>query len=327
MADRILLLQLDGKIPNLALMRIAAHHRTRGDALELRIGPSVERQIWDDHDRVYASLVFGRTRPVAERLLEVHPSAVIGGSGWDLDVTLEGVGITTLEQDYGIYPGFAPSIGFTQRGCRFRCPFCIVPRAEGANRTEQSIADLWRGEPHPRKLVLLDNDFFGQPQWRERIAEIRDGGFSVSFNQGINACTLDAETAAAIASVDYRDDQMRRPRLYTSWDSRKDERRLLRGLEQLVDAGVAPGRIMVYMLIGYWPNESHEDRDYRRHRLREFGAIPYPMPYVRTPELLGFQRWVIGAYDKSIPWDEWRAARYQPRHLKRKVDQLSLLPA
>jgi hypothetical protein len=39
------------------------------------------------------------------------------------------------------------------------------------------------------------------------------------------------------------------------------------------------------------------------------------MPYVRTPELLGFQRWVIGAYDKRVPWSEWAGARYEPRNI------------
>ena len=39
------------------------------------------------------------------------------------------------------------------------------------------------------------------------------------------------------------------------------------------------------------------------------------MPYVRTPELIGFQRWIIGAYDKGVPWAEWQRARYQPRNL------------
>jgi hypothetical protein len=39
------------------------------------------------------------------------------------------------------------------------------------------------------------------------------------------------------------------------------------------------------------------------------------MPFVRTPELVGFQRWVIGAYDKRIPWRDWAAARYQPSNL------------
>lgn len=33
---RVLLWHLDGKLPNLALMRLAAHHRERGDTVELR---------------------------------------------------------------------------------------------------------------------------------------------------------------------------------------------------------------------------------------------------------------------------------------------------
>lgn len=32
----VLLLQLDGKIPNIALMRLAAHHRALGDVVVLR---------------------------------------------------------------------------------------------------------------------------------------------------------------------------------------------------------------------------------------------------------------------------------------------------
>ena len=55
---------------------------------------------------------------------------------------------------------------------------------------------------------------------------------------------------------------------------------------------------MVYMLIGYWPGESWRDRVYRQQRLRDFGRRPYPTPFVRTPEPVGFQRWAIGAYDK-----------------------------
>ena len=39
---------------------------------------------------------------------------------------------------------------------------------------------------------------------------------------------------------------------------------------------------MVYILIGDWPGETSLDREYRRQRLREFGARPYPMPFVGT---------------------------------------------
>jgi hypothetical protein len=315
---KVLLLHLDGKLPNLALMRVAAHHRAAGDAVLLRHAPTigaVEPHLGDAFDRVYASAIFERTRPVAERLLVVRPDAVVGGTGWDLGRTLADVGITTGAVDYSHYPHFAPSLGFTQRGCRLRCEFCVVPRKEGAAREGRSIAEIWRGEGHPRNLLLLDNDFFGVPSWRDRIAEIRAGGFRVCFSQGINARMISDEAAAALASVKYRDDAFKVPRIYTAWDSRDDEATLFRGLDRLRAAGVKPDHVMVYMLIGYWPGETHADREHRRRRLRSWGARPYPMPYARTPELLGYARWVIGAYDKGIPWEDWARARFQPAGL------------
>lgn len=101
---------------------------------------------------------------------------------------------------------------------------------------------------------------------------------------------------------------------------------LFRGLDRLAAAGVKPDHVMVYMLIGYWPGETHEDRDYRRRRLRAWGARPYPMPFHRTPELLGFSRWVIGAYDKSVPWAEWNRAHFEPRHLGDRSGRQRRLP-
>jgi hypothetical protein len=315
---RVRLYQLDGKIPNLALMRIAAHHRELGDAVELKIAGNIDalqNTLYEDKpDKVYASAIFTRTRFLAEFLSAMREDAVIGGTGWDLR-TLEQIGITTHATDYSIYPMFRQSLGFTQRGCRLKCEFCVVPKKEGAVRPEATIADIWRGEPWPKELLLLDNDFFGQPSWRDRIAEIRDGGFKVSFNQGINARCLTEEAAEAIASVDYRDDSMKVKRIYTAWDSKGDEERLFAGLNRLVKYGVKPDHIMVYMLCGFWPGETQADRDYRRAKLRAFGARPYPMPYERTKEIVGFQRWVIGAYDKRFTWEHWERAGYRPEKL------------
>jgi hypothetical protein len=88
-----------------------------------------------------------------------------------------------------------------------------------------SIADIWRGEPYPKHLHLLDNDFFGQPeeQWRARVAEILDGGFKVCFNQGINIRLITEQAAEWIAKLPYYDDQFKTRRLYTAWDNLKDE--------------------------------------------------------------------------------------------------------
>lgn len=313
----VILYQLDGKIPNLALMRIGAHYLEQGAAVELRWTHNVQRQLWDTAaELVFASLIFQQSRPHAERLLAEWPDAVIGGTGWDLERTLEDVGVlSTRRPNYALYPKFRQSIGFTQRGCRLRCPFCVVPRKEGAIRSEERIGDIWRGDPWPREILLLDNDFFGQPSWPSRIAELLEGDFKVSFNQGINARFLNDEAAAAIASVNYRDDSMKVRRIYTAWDNLKDERRLFEGLERLVRYGVKPDHIMCYLLVGFWPGETLASNLYRIEKLRDFGARPYPMPYVRTRELVGLQRWVIGAYDKRVSWDDWEAADYLPRRL------------
>jgi hypothetical protein len=306
-------------------MRIAAHHRLRGDSVELRHTGSPSRELWDDPHIVYASAIFEKTRPAVARLLEDFPHAIVGGTGVNLSGKLEDHGITTKVQDYSIYPGFRQSIGFSQRGCRLRCPFCVVPTKEGPMREEQHIKDVWRGDPWPREILLLDNDFFGQPNWQKRIDEIRAGNFKVSFNQGINARFLTDEAAEAIASINYRDDSMRDRRIYTAWDNRKDEERLFAGLGRLVKYGVRPDHIMVYMLIGYWPGETDDDRLYRVEKLREFGARPYPMPFVRTPALVGFQRWVVGAYYKRVEWSDWRAANYRPENLTSVSSVLSVV--
>lgn len=317
---RVLLLHLDGKLPNIALMRISAHHKARGDEVTFRLANKVKTLAppfyEEPFDRVYGSLIFEDTRPLAEFARHLYPGIILGGTGWDLATTVEQFGIGTLEQDYTIYPKYRHSIGFSQRGCRLRCPFCVVPRKEGAVSEVTTINGIWRGEGHPKEIALLDNDFFGQPSWRDRIVEIREGGFKVCFNQGINARALDDETAAAIASVQYKDDQFKRPRLYTAWDSIGSEKRLFAGLRALVRHGVRPDHLMVYMLIGFEDDTSVDGWEYRRAKLREFGARPYPMPFDRTAEAVGFARWVTGAYDKrGVSWPAWVLADYQPRKL------------
>jgi hypothetical protein len=330
---RILLLQLDGKIPNIALMRISAHHKAKGDEVVFQQAGSfraLDVGLFDDFDNVYASLIFSRTRPLAEYLSEIYPNAIIGGTGWNVELKLEDIGITTPELDYSIYPRYKHSIGFTQRGCRLRCAFCCVPKKEGLVKEESVIAQIWRGESYPKHLLLLDNDFFGQPNWQKRIDEIRGGDFKVCLTQGINARMLTDETASAIASINYYDDQFKKPRVYTAWDNRKDEARLFAGLSALKKHGINPDNIMVYMLIGFWPGETAEDREYRRAKLRKFGCRPYPMPFFTTEEwreifwkrttprireLDGFKRFVLGAYDKRFSWSDWARAQYRPEKL------------
>ena len=87
------------------------------------------------------------------------------------------------------------------------------------------------------------------------------------------------------------------------------------GIKALLKHGVLPRHLVVYLLLGFYKWSDFSDWDRRRRELREMNIFPYPMPYHRTREAVGFQRWVIGHYDKRVSWKEWEEARYQPKNL------------
>src|SRR3990167_5514384 len=233
------LTQLDGALPNLALMKLSSWHRERGDDVWLTY--SIEPDLFEpSYDLVYGSSIFKFSAPRVERFRRAWPNAIIGGTGTACTWTVEEFTGQWERYDYSGYPKFRESIGFTQRGCRLKCPFCVVPAKEGKPRSENTIADIWRGEPWPKKIHLLDNDFFGNPQWRDRIAEIREGKFRVCLSQGINVRLIDDKTAAALASIEYRNTGFNERKLYTAWDNMKDEKVFFSGVDTLERAGIPP---------------------------------------------------------------------------------------
>ena len=311
---KIRLTHLDGKLPNLALMKLAHWHKANGDEVSLARHPS-QSMMEGAYDVVYGSSIFGWSSNVVARLKAAYPDAIIGGTGTGDFVTVEShLGVEEYEHyDYSIYPEYPFSIGFTQRGCRLNCGFCVVPKKEGKPRALNTIYDIWRTGT-PRCVVLLDNDFFGQPtdDWQSRLNEIHEGGFKVSFNQGINIRLVYPEAAAALATIRYSDDQFKTRRLYTAWDNVGQEKIFFRGLEMLKDAGIPASHLMVYMLIGYKPGETMEEILYRYQLLKDAGCKPFPMVYDNLdPKLKKFQRWVIRRYDDIVPWETFSTVSYR----------------
>jgi hypothetical protein len=173
----VLLFQIDGKLPNLALMRLSTWHKARGD--EVTLLDSV-RDLWfESPDLVYCSSIFTTSESKRQVLKDRFPEAIVGGDGyfpvWN-DYTIIGRGVgsnlrqviqdcdpETLAPDYSLYPHFTASLGYSQRGCRLDCGFCRMKTREGEARGVASLRTIWRGEPYPKHIHLLDNDFFGQP--------------------------------------------------------------------------------------------------------------------------------------------------------------------
>ena len=129
---RIGLTDVDGHhFPNLALMKIAAYHKSIGDSVEWA------SPLFGHYDRVYKSKVFTFTpdddTPYACEVVK-------GGTGYgmyeDLPEEIDGIC-----PDYSIYPQFTAAYGFLTRGCPNRCPWCIVPKKEGSIRAYSDIEE------------------------------------------------------------------------------------------------------------------------------------------------------------------------------------------
>lgn len=334
---KVRLTQIDGKLPNLALMKLASYHRERGDTVHFTHSatPRFEEKFAGepDYDVVYGSAIFSFSRDKVARFRAEFPNAIIGGT-WDTtnNVTVEDVIGEHQHYDYSDYSKFTASIGFTQRGCRLKCGFCVVPRKEGKPHSVSTIPQIWRGSPYPKHVHLLDNDFFGQPrdQWEARLDEIRLGHFKVCLNQGINIRMIDDAAAAGLASIDYRDDSFSQKRIYTAWDNVGDEGRFFKGMDILEKHGIPPTHVLAYMLIGYDKRETWERLLYRFERMRKRGIKPYPMLYdpavnkykqmqagdascnelVRRKMTLGdFQRWAIGRYYQVCKFVDYKAKK------------------
>jgi hypothetical protein len=306
---RVRLTQIDGKLPNLALMKLSAFHRARGDdtVLTRELEPAATE---GEFDTVYASSIFTFSKQRLERFLSAFPQAIIGGTGTESLRTVEDtiIGSEYERYDYTLYPEFPFSIGFTQRGCRLSCKFCVVPKKEGKPRSVNTIYDIWQHE-REKKIMLLDNDFFGQSKdaLAARVTEIIDGKFKVCFNQGINVRLIDDEAAYWLARIKYYDDSFMSRRLYTAWDNLRDEKIFFDGVERLAKAGVPSRHLMAYMLIGYDPTEDWERIMYRFNKMVELDIKPYPMVFNnKRLDLKRFQKWVVRRYYKVVSWEEFK---------------------
>lgn len=311
---RVRITQLDGALPNLAVLNLASWHRSRGD--EVRVTRRIERDLFEgSYDRVYGSVLFDFSRERLKRFRAEWPGALVGGTGAGHDQLGVGVAAVTGEThrgfDYSDYPQFTASIGYTSRGCRLRCKFCVVPLKEGRPQETCTMEEIWRGETYPRTVHLLDNDFFGQPEpaWRARVQEMQEGHFKVCLSQGVNVRLLTQAQANALAQIEYRNTQFTQRRLYCAWDNLGDEAVFFRGIDHLERAGIDPQHIMVYMLVGFDPKETWERIWQRFSRMVSRGVRPYPMVYARDRrDLRAFQRWVVMGLYRRIPWEEYNVS-------------------
>jgi hypothetical protein len=271
-------------------MKISAFHKQHGHEVEM-----YQPLFRQKYDKVYASKIFSFSDG---SLLD--DGMDIGGAGYSIEKILPDE-IERLVPDYSIY-GYEHSLGYLMRGCRLNCDFCIVPKKEGMARSVRTIMNVWT-QRDSKFITLLDNDFFGNPEWRDRIAEIKLHGLTVCFCQGLNIRNITTEQAEALASIRFINQNRTKKQVFFAWDNINEEKQIRRGIKKCMDAGIRPAQMAFFVLIGF--NTTHEEDMHRVETLRGFGCDPYVMPYNKAdPYQKKFARWVNHkAIFKSVPWN------------------------
>lgn len=209
---RIALIDVDGKAqkkkhwggtahPNLALCKIAAYHKAKGDVVE-----------WYDplfgghYDKAYMSKVFNFSEDYP---YYVDADEVIkGGTGYDLRSKLQQE-IDDTQPDLSFYPMVPQdtAYGFLTRGCPNKCNWCVVPRKEGAIKPYWSIERVLNGK---KKAVLMDNNILAAGDYcMKQLAIIAETGVKVDFNQALDARLVTDEIASYLARIKWLDNRIR----------------------------------------------------------------------------------------------------------------------
>jgi len=282
---KIGLIDIDSKIPNLALMKISAYYKLLKNEVTL-----TSPLFADQFDRCFASKIFDYTNMP---LLPIWTQLGGSGSKEDNEKKLD-PHTENLMPDYSLY-NCDYSIGFTSRGCNRKCPFCIVPKKEGRWTSVADICQFWDGQD---RIMLLDNSMNTNNHWFEHIMnQLISKKIKVDFSQGLDIRYLNDKQAYLLSKVRLW------KRIHFSWDSTKIEKQVRKGIEILHRHNVR--YIMFYVLIGF--NSTPEDDLYRVETLRGLGVDPFVMPYDKFDDYQRrFARWVNHkAIFKSVKWKDY----------------------
>lgn len=285
------LIDVDGhRFPNLALMRISAYHKSRGDDVEWW---------WSDfihYDLVYMSKIFSDTY-TPDIPEPMNADVVIkGGTGYcislvdgkevydkskDHELPPE---IECMFPDYSIYPQYDFAVSMTSRGCPRQCAFCHVAAKEGYRSVKVAdVSNFWeRGGQ--KEIRVLDPNITACRDKRDLMKQYRETGAIIDFTQGLDIRLMNDDDVADINA-------MRLRTLHFAWDNPSEDLRgrfewFARSFRRNSNLG------MVYCLVGF--NSTLEEDLYRIYTLRDLGYDPYVMVYNKpnAPRVArDLQRW------------------------------------
>ena len=298
---RIGLINVDSKIPNLALMKISTYHKAKGHDVHFY-------SEFADYDLIYASKVFSYTPDY-----RYYPdnNVIKGGSGYIGNNTVLPDDIEHTCPDYSLYPCMDYSLGFITRGCIRTCNFCIVPKKEGYIRPNADIDEFTKH----KNLVCLDNNILSSDFGLKQIEKIISRKIKVDFNQGLDARIINNPDIAELLS---RVKWLKPLRM--AMDNMGEADAVIKATELLRKYKTTPKRYFIYLLV----RENIADAYERVNICKKYGLDPFAQPYLEpkinyksiTKEQIRFCKWVnIKMFFKNVDFYEFTDTRKRKKGL------------
>lgn len=264
--------------PNLALMKISAWHKKRGDTVEWAF-PLAK------YDIVYQSKVFDDTYSPDIEWIPQAEKIVKGGTGYGLDNKLPDE-IEHIYPDYSLYPNLTDNTayGYLTRGCPRHCDFCIVGDKEGLRSIRVAdLSEFWNGQ---RYIKLLDPNMLACREHMDLLRQLIESGAYVDFTQGLDIRLTNEENITAINHLKLKE-------IHFAWDNPRDNLESKFEFYTRYAKHKPHGKYgTVYILTNH--GTTMQENLYRVYILRDLGFDPYIMIYDKPnapQEIRDLQRW------------------------------------
>ena len=286
------------RFPNLACEKISGYWKEKGAEVHLLM----DYLFPEDYDRIYISKVFTDTevRPIPEDDKRIY----IGGTGFYFDKAPElEYEIEHHMPDYHLYDEWIAgeveraekeatkagkkfnrsafmvqfkeytdySIGFLTRGCFRKCKFCVNQKYDRVF-THSPLNEFY--DPSRRKICLLDDNFFGYPQWKPALQELIDTGRPFKFKQGLDERLLTDEKCRMLFNSNYDGD-------FTFAFDNIEDYEIIQEKLRMIRRYSAVRYIKFYVLVGFKGTDESDIKEAfeRIELLMRYQCIPYIMRY------------------------------------------------
>ncbi|MFW6311209.1 MAG: hypothetical protein ACOC1K_03130 [Nanoarchaeota archaeon] len=201
---KILLLDVDSKIPNLALMKLSSFYKKQKCIVDFKklnySGYPKQKKLTvidaREYDKVLGSIIFTVNKNTVK--VENCDKVSFGGTGIDINKKLPPE-IDELPEDYSLYPNTDTSYGFITRGCIRDCYFCFVPKKEGMIYKYREPEQIIKHS----KVEFLDNNILAWKNHLQILQWLVDKKVKYTFKQGLDLRVLTENNARLLSESRY----------------------------------------------------------------------------------------------------------------------------